>query len=69
VPEDLPLFCVEKEGATHERKRIMLLEISEVKFKLFIIGITAKKWRPSNALLDTEFVRGSRLSLVPQGVT
>ena len=42
VPEALPLFSVEKEDTTHKRKRIMLSGTLEVKFKLFIVGITAK---------------------------
>src|SRR5215472_13686292 len=39
VPEDLPLFSVERRGTTHERKRIMLICSSDVKFKLFIVCI------------------------------
>jgi hypothetical protein len=39
VPEELPLFGVERRGTTHERKRIMLAPAIEVKFKLFIMGI------------------------------
>lgn len=46
VPEDLPLFSVERRETTHERMRIMLIGRGDVKFKLFIAGISKRrKWQ------------------------
>jgi hypothetical protein len=45
VPEELASFSVERRGTTHERKRIMLVQMIQVKFKLFINCITDRKSR------------------------